>query len=194
MPGEIGAMNALSAFISRIGHFEKERNDPSLSGERASGVRARPWSLLWFGCWRGGTNPGLLGLALLFLQLSPYLHFGHLAPQRAALEVSKHQRRFPAAVTAFLEELIVRRELAENFCHYNPRYDDLNGLYPQNDNNSWAQVRCWSHSAQSSTRCVRLVTLLRCSAHGLKHSAAFPVAFPVADIVVAVGVMFTLMG
>lgn len=28
----------------------------------------------------------------------------------------------------FLEELIVRRELSFNFCHYNPNYDSFDGL------------------------------------------------------------------
>ena len=73
-------------------------------------------------------------------QLSPYLHYGHISGQRAALEVSKVKRRYPAAATAFLEELVVRRELADNYCHYNPQYDRLDGLYPQFGNKSWAQV------------------------------------------------------
>ena len=32
-----------------------------------------------------------------------------------------------AAVDAFLEESIVRRELADNYCFYQPRYDSLDG-------------------------------------------------------------------
>ena len=31
------------------------------------------------------------------------------------------------AVDCFLEEVVVRRELADNFCHYNPNYDNLQG-------------------------------------------------------------------
>jgi deoxyribodipyrimidine photo-lyase len=34
---------------------------------------------------------------------------------------------------AFLEELIVRRELSDNFCFYNPDYDSFNGFH------SWAK-------------------------------------------------------
>jgi deoxyribodipyrimidine photo-lyase len=59
--------------------------------------------------------------------LSPYLHFGQIAAQRVALAV----RRAPApraAKAAFLEELIVRRELSDNFCHYQPDYDDVAGF------------------------------------------------------------------
>jgi deoxyribodipyrimidine photo-lyase len=59
--------------------------------------------------------------------LSPYLHFGQLSAARVALEVQKSGA--PAeARAAFMEELLVRRELSDNFCHYNPDYDNLNGL------------------------------------------------------------------
>lgn len=59
--------------------------------------------------------------------LSPYLHFGQLSAQRVALEVEKSS--VPAeSKAAFLEELIVRRELADNFCRYNLEYDSVNGF------------------------------------------------------------------
>lgn len=54
--------------------------------------------------------------------LSPYLHFGQLSAQRAALEVSRSRRKQESR-DAFLEELIVRRELSDNFCYYNQQYD-----------------------------------------------------------------------
>lgn len=56
--------------------------------------------------------------------LSPYLHFGQLAPQRAAWEVRTAEFPDPAKA-AFLEELIVRRELSDNFCFTNPEYDSI---------------------------------------------------------------------
>lgn len=54
--------------------------------------------------------------------LSPYFHFGQLAPQRAALASQRFDGNF-TALESFLEELIVRRELSDNFCRYNPDYD-----------------------------------------------------------------------
>jgi deoxyribodipyrimidine photo-lyase len=59
--------------------------------------------------------------------LSPYIHFGQLSAQRVALEVMKsdvsgHLKE------AFLEELIVRRELSDNFCFYTGGYDSFQGL------------------------------------------------------------------
>ena len=59
--------------------------------------------------------------------LSPYLHFGHLSAQRVALDVMKGDAP-QEAKEAFLEELIVRRELADNFCFYNPNYDRFDGF------------------------------------------------------------------
>jgi deoxyribodipyrimidine photo-lyase len=59
-------------------------------------------------------------------ELSAYLHFGHLGPLTIALAVSEAEAP-EAAKAAFLEELIVRRELAINFVARNPDYDRLAG-------------------------------------------------------------------
>lgn len=53
--------------------------------------------------------------------LSPYLHFGHLGPNTVALAVKKAEAP-NTAKDAFLEQLIVRRELAVNFVRFNPDY------------------------------------------------------------------------
>jgi deoxyribodipyrimidine photo-lyase len=65
-------------------------------------------------------------------ELSAHLHFGHISPvtiARAVLESGASQ----ASIDAYLEELIVRRELAINFVARNPNYDKLAGC-PE-----WAQ-------------------------------------------------------
>jgi deoxyribodipyrimidine photo-lyase len=62
-------------------------------------------------------------------QLSPYLHFGQIGPHSVALAI----RDAAAPVRnreAFLEELIVRRELAVNFVRYNPRFRTLASIEP----------------------------------------------------------------
>lgn len=61
--------------------------------------------------------------------LSPFLHFGHLSPQRAALEAAKNKAVHKESVDSFLEELVVRRELADNYCFYVPCYDTLEAAY-----------------------------------------------------------------
>ncbi|NTU58982.1 MAG: deoxyribodipyrimidine photo-lyase [Chlorobiaceae bacterium] len=59
--------------------------------------------------------------------LSPYLHFGQVSAQHIALEVSTspvpEENR-----AAFIEELFIRKELADNYCFYNSRYDSFDGL------------------------------------------------------------------
>jgi deoxyribodipyrimidine photo-lyase len=55
--------------------------------------------------------------------LSPWLHFGQLSPQRVALSIARSGDTDD--VEAVLEELIVRRELSDNFCFYCPVYDTI---------------------------------------------------------------------
>jgi deoxyribodipyrimidine photo-lyase len=59
--------------------------------------------------------------------LSPYLHFGHISSQRIALEANKSDASQDSKA-AFLEELIVRKELADNFCFYNTNCDSFDGF------------------------------------------------------------------
>lgn len=59
--------------------------------------------------------------------LSPYLHFGFISSQRIALEVLKSNASRENKET-FLEELIVRKELSDNFCFYNVDYKTLKGI------------------------------------------------------------------
>lgn len=59
--------------------------------------------------------------------LSYYLHFGQLSSQRVALEMGE------LAIDrkdkdAYLEELIVRKELSDNYCFYNKNYKSIKGL------------------------------------------------------------------
>lgn len=70
--------------------------------------------------------------------LSPYLHFGQLSPGRIALAILRQVTTTPAT-ESFLEELIIRRELADNFCFYNPHYDDVSGFH------AWAQKTLVEH-------------------------------------------------
>ncbi len=70
--------------------------------------------------------------------MSPYLHFGQISPLYMALEVM--QTPGPkAAKDAFLEEMIVRRELACNFTHYTPDYDSF-ACIP-----GWARISLAEH-------------------------------------------------
>jgi deoxyribodipyrimidine photo-lyase len=59
--------------------------------------------------------------------MSPYLHFGQISPLYIALQVQKTSSE---GKDAFLEELIVRRELSHNFVFYNDHYDTFASLPP----------------------------------------------------------------
>ncbi len=59
--------------------------------------------------------------------LSAYLHFGNISPKKVISKVlqTKHEN-----ADLFVEEAFIRRELAENYCHYNKDYDSLEGAWP----------------------------------------------------------------
>jgi len=71
--------------------------------------------------------------------MSPYLHFGQISPLYLALQISTGPKSLREAQESYLEELIVRRELAMNFAHYTPRYDSFACL-PQ-----WARKSLIQH-------------------------------------------------
>lgn len=54
--------------------------------------------------------------------LSPYLHFGQISSQRVVLEVEKAKSN-PESKKAFLDEILVWKEISDNFCYYNSGYD-----------------------------------------------------------------------
>jgi len=71
--------------------------------------------------------------------LSPYFHFGHMDPWTAAFAVGAADVPLEAR-DSFLEELLVRRELAHNFTFYNERYDSLAALP------DWARATLQEHA------------------------------------------------
>ncbi|MCX7996547.1 MAG: deoxyribodipyrimidine photo-lyase [Patescibacteria group bacterium] len=112
-PGEAAASRLLREFIKdRLERYGEDRNKPHLNG--TSG-------------------------------LSPYLHFGQLSALRAVLTVREAVRSAPKAVRdsaeAFIEELVVRRELAANYCYYQKNYTSLDGAKP------WARQTLYKHTS-----------------------------------------------
>ena len=98
-------------------------------------------------------------------QLSPYLHFGQISAQRIALAVQNAEAPTEAK-EAFLEELIVRRELAENFCYYNPEYDSV-AAFP-----TWAQDTLQAHRADRREYLYSLEPLENARTHDPAWNAA----------------------
>ena len=70
--------------------------------------------------------------------MSPYLHFGQVSPLEIALRMKEVGADENTA--SFLEELIVRRELAMNFTHYCPDYDSMRCLP------NWAMATLDNHA------------------------------------------------
>ena len=70
--------------------------------------------------------------------LSPYLHFGQISAQRVAYETQKSPMQRDDK-EAFIDELVVRRELSDNFCFYNSQYDSISGAH------EWAQKTLAAH-------------------------------------------------
>lgn len=59
--------------------------------------------------------------------LSPYLHFSQISAQQVTYDVTFSDAP-QVSKDAYLEELIVRSELSDNFCYYNSHYDDTLGF------------------------------------------------------------------
>ncbi len=66
-------------------------------------------------------------MAQAISDLSPYLHFGHISSLEVALRVMEAEVD-QYAKEVFLEQLIIRKELSDNFCLYEENYDNIEGL------------------------------------------------------------------
>jgi deoxyribodipyrimidine photo-lyase len=76
-------------------------------------------------------------------RLSPYLHFGQISPQEVALAVRDAAHAPRGGRDAFLEELIVRRELGYNFCRFKSNHRSLAALP------AWAQATLQAHGGDA---------------------------------------------
>lgn len=112
IPGEKAARKKLHEFIkNRLENYNEDRNHPDIDGQS---------------------------------ELSPYLHYGQLSVLRANLEVrdavkKNSSKKMKESADAFLEESIVRRELAQNYCYYNKNYTSLDGA------KEWAKIILKKH-------------------------------------------------
>jgi deoxyribodipyrimidine photo-lyase len=98
--------------------------------------------------------------------MSPYLHFGQISPLYLALRVKAAPAGNREARSAYLEELIVRRELAINFVYYTPGYDSLACL-PK-----WARETLKQHQKDPRETLYSLKQLEACQTHDAYWNAA----------------------
>ncbi|KAM8953084.1 deoxyribodipyrimidine photo-lyase-like [Pelodytes ibericus] len=107
-------------------------------------------------------NPNRMALS----NLSPWFHFGQISVQRAILEVQKHRSKYKDSVDSFVEEAVVRRELADNFCYYNKNYDKVEGAY------DWAKNTLKDHAKDKRTHLYTLEKLETGKTHDPLWNAA----------------------
>ncbi|QYJ16863.1 hypothetical protein Rxycam_02699 [Rubrobacter xylanophilus DSM 9941] len=98
--------------------------------------------------------------------MSKYLHFGHISPVYLALE-ARGSGAPEEDVGAFLEELIVRRELAVNFVRYTRHYDSYSSAVPE-----WARKTLREHRDDPRERVYTRGQLEGASAHDPYWNAA----------------------
>ncbi|MFW5734055.1 MAG: deoxyribodipyrimidine photo-lyase [Oceanidesulfovibrio sp.] len=99
-------------------------------------------------------------------RLSPYLHFGMLSSLRAALAVSQASGRAHEGKELFLEELVVRRELSDNFCFHTPDYDSVE-CFPD-----WARQTLEDHAGDEREHVYDQETFERARTHDPLWNAA----------------------
>jgi deoxyribodipyrimidine photo-lyase len=148
--GEKHAQKELKDFIeNRLDDYAKNRNNPNIDGQS---------------------------------DLSPYLHFGQISSLRISLELTKNhtpllikeaklakyegEPTVNDSIDAFLEELIVRKELADNYCNNNTNYKNYNGI------KDWAKKTLEEHIHDKREYEYDLEELQSCKTHDDAWNAA----------------------
>ncbi|MBI9078012.1 MAG: deoxyribodipyrimidine photo-lyase [Desulfatibacillum sp.] len=98
--------------------------------------------------------------------MGPYLHFGQISSMALALQVHNAQGIDPEAKDAYLEQLIVRRELAMNFVHRTPDYDQYTCLP------AWAKSTLEAHASDPRDPVYHLDQLEKAETHDPYWNAA----------------------
>lgn len=98
--GTTNALKQLTYFLDHIKGYSENRNDP---------------------------------LQNAVSNLSPWLHFGFISSLRCYLEAEKLKKNTKSNsikndINSFIEEIVIRKELSDNYCYYNKNYDSLSGL------------------------------------------------------------------
>lgn len=76
--------------------------------------------------------------------MSAYLHFGHISPVRLVMrmrEAAEADGGIRDSLDGFVEELVVRRELSQNYVYFEPRYDRYEALP------DWARATLSEHTS-----------------------------------------------
>ena len=135
--GEHEALRKLDHFLAtKLSNYASSRNDPSLR---------------------------------LQSHLSPHIHYGQISVvyvAHRARKVAAARPELRRSVDVFLDELVVRRELAINFCLNNPNYDAYEGVP------DWARRTLADHATDPRSFVYTLEQFERCATHDALWNAA----------------------
>jgi deoxyribodipyrimidine photo-lyase len=98
--------------------------------------------------------------------LSPYLHFGQISPVEASLRIRDTENCSLADREAFLEQLVVRRELSINFVLHQRQYDQFSAVP------DWARRSLRNHEKDPRPYIYSLATLEAAETHDPYWNAA----------------------
>ena len=144
-PGKVQSIDELRAKIDEVLSELAESGQADLVGRYPVGEKAAMEHLRYFisGKFQSyaedRNNPSLEGLS----GLSPYLHFGALSSLRVAIEIGKalsQNSSLQSSYDTLIEEMIVRKELSDNYCYFAPDYLSLEGA-PE-----WARTTLQKHA------------------------------------------------
>jgi deoxyribodipyrimidine photo-lyase len=99
-------------------------------------------------------------------RLSPYLHFGQISPIEVALAVRAARPLHDDNRASYLDELVIRRELAVNFVHTNPAYDRYEAVP------AWARATLLAHVRDARPFLYAVEELERAETHDPYWNAA----------------------
>lgn len=91
--------------------------------------------------------------------LSPYLHFGHISPVDMALAARNADSGSSDDRGSFIEELVVRRELAMNYVAFEPKFDSYDALP------GWARKTLSEHEGDAREHVYSIEQLEACDTH-----------------------------
>lgn len=186
-PGRVQKINELYEYINEIVSLQKKNNTKPefASGERAALIELKKFIKSKLNNYGKNRNNPLLNSQS---NLSPYLHFGQISSLRVALTLNHEalkynhvlhlldERSMPPpdrytndilySIDALIEEMVVRKELADNFCLYAQNYDKLESA------SHWAINSLNKHRQDTRINAYSYEQLEKASTHDLAWNAA----------------------
>jgi deoxyribodipyrimidine photo-lyase len=167
-PGKVLSLNELNSMINKVINSYKPNNTVInyKSGPRAAREHLRGFiysKLVNYSTNRN--NPALDGLS----GLSPYLHYGHISSLEVLLKAQSAvlgDSSLQTGYDALLEEMIIRKELSDNYCFYNSNYKSLDGAP------NWAIKTLKKHSSDPREHLYTNQDFLQAKTHDLAWNAA----------------------